>query len=432
MELTKTKYKKTELGIIPEDWEIKSVGDLMGFKNGLNKESKYFGYGTPIVNYMDVFKHHGLRKTNVEGKVFVSFQEQMNFSAKEGDMFFTRTSETQEEIGISAVLLEDIPNCVFSGFILRGRAKNTILCKEYKQYCFTPSYIRKQIISKSSYTTRALTNGRYLSLVKIAIPPTLEEQKAIATVLTDIDDLITNLEKLIAKKKAIKTGSMQQLLTGKIRTKRSGDNKKFKKSKVGRIPEDWETIKIGSIADVYSGGTPNTNTPSYWGGQIKWMSSGELNLKYVYDVENRITEEGLKNSSTKEIPKECVLVGLAGQGKTRGTVAINFVELCTNQSIASILPSAKYISKFLYYYLDSQYLELRKLSTGDGGRGGLNLSIIKNIFIPFPKPEEQKAIAEILTDMDSEIIDLESKKEKYQDIKQGMIQELLTGKTRLI
>jgi type I restriction enzyme S subunit len=204
--------------------------------------------------------------------------------------------------------------------------------------------------------------------------------------------------------------------------------KGYKKTEVGVIPEDWDVVRIGSFTDCTAGGTPSTNIKSFWGGNNPWMNSGELNLKHIYDVGNRITEEGLKNSSTKYIPKYSVLIGLAGQGKTRGTAAINYLELCTNQSIASIFPSSTHNSFFLYYFLDSQYYELRKLSTGDGGRGGLNLGIIKNIFVPLPPLPEQTAIANALSDMDELITQTEKLIEKKKAIKQGVMQELLRPK----
>lgn len=202
--------------------------------------------------------------------------------------------------------------------------------------------------------------------------------------------------------------------------------KGYKKTEVGVIPEEWNTLKIGSFANCTSGGTPSTIIPSYWAGDIPWMNSGELNLKHVRNVENRISDEGLRNSSTKFIPKYSVLIGLAGQGKTRGTAAINYLELCTNQSIASIFPSNIHNPFFLYYFLDSQYYELRKLSTGDGGRGGLNLGIIKNIVVPIPTLTEQKAIATALSDVDELITKLEKLIEKKKAIKQGAMQQLLT------
>ena len=123
---------------------------------------------------------------------------------------------------------------------------------------------------------------------------------------------------------------------------------------------------------------------------------------------------------------------MAGQGKTRGTVAVNEIELCTNQSIAAIFPSDKHVTDFLYYNLDRRYEELRGMSTGDGGRGGLNLTIIRNLPVAMPQYDEQVAIARLLSDMDSEIDLLGQRLNKTQKLKQGMMQELLTGRTRLI
>ena len=102
------------------------------------------------------------------------------------------------------------------------------------------------------------------------------------------------------------------------------------------IPEDWKLKKIGDLATVTAGGTPSTKNKNYWGGEIPWMNSGEINLKRIKNVEGRITDEGLKNSSTKLIPIKSILMALAGQGKTRGKVAINEIKLCTNQSLAAI------------------------------------------------------------------------------------------------
>lgn len=206
----------------------------------------------------------------------------------------------------------------------------------------------------------------------------------------------------------------------------------YKKTDIGIIPDDWEVKKIRKFTNATSGGTPSTFISEYWNGDIRWMNSGEVHLKKVYEVEGRITESGLKNSSTKLIPKKCVLIGLAGQGKTRGTVAINHVELCVNQSIGAILPNKSFIPEYLYYNLDSRYNELRILSSGEGGRGGLNLTIIRNIQIPLPPTvEEQSAIAQVLSDIDELIIQLDKLIEKKNNIKQGTIQELLIEKRRL-
>ena len=153
------------------------------------------------------------------------------------------------------------------------------------------------------------------------------------------------------------------------------------------VPEGWEEISIKNIAyDVLTGGTPSTVVEEYWNGDIPWMSSGELNLKRIYSVDKMITQAGFDNSATSLIPPQCILVGLAGQGKTRGTVGINYLSLCINQSICAILPNTNILSsEYLYQYLNSKYLDLRELSMGNGGRGGLNLQLIKNFPILLPR-----------------------------------------------
>jgi type I restriction enzyme S subunit len=203
------------------------------------------------------------------------------------------------------------------------------------------------------------------------------------------------------------------------------------KSKQNPIPRGWEIKSIKKLSKTIAGGTPSTSNDEYWGGSIMWMNSGELNLKRVYNTQGRITEIGLKNSSTKLIPRKCVLIGLAGQGKTRGTVALNEVELCTNQSIAVILPSPFFLPDYLYYNLDSRYQELRQLSTGDGGRGGLNLNIINSLKILLPPLSEQKAIAQILSKWDEAISLTQALITKKEQNKKWLMQNLLAGKKRL-
>lgn len=207
---------------------------------------------------------------------------------------------------------------------------------------------------------------------------------------------------------------------------------KFKDTEIGRIPEEWETLYIHQITEISTGATPSTNINEYWeNGTIRWMSSGELNNKIIYDVNGRITQKGYDNTGTHMLPKNCVLIGLAGQGKTRGTAAYNKVELCTNQSIAAILPNSKYESKYLYFYIDSLYDKLRLLSAGDGGRGGLNKQILQNLEIAMPPLNEQHHIASALTSIDNLIASLGKLIEKKKNIKHGAMQQLLTGKTRL-
>ncbi len=136
------------------------------------------------------------------------------------------------------------------------------------------------------------------------------------------------------------------------------------------------------------------------------MSSGEVNNKYIYETEKKITELGFANSSTKMIPKNTVVIALAGQGKTRGLVALTKIELCTNQSLCSIVPYQLIKSEYLYYYLSTQYYNLRLISSGDGNRGGLNLKMINDYTIPIPSLDEQQRIVSILDKFDKLVNDI--------------------------
>ena len=168
------------------------VGELLDFKNGISKSREFFGRGVPIVNYVDVYKRNGFNSGSLKGRVDADSYEQARYDVKRGDVFFTRTSETQEEIGIAAAALEDIPGAVFSGFVLRGRPRGGSLLPEYCKYCFSSSSVRDQIIRYSSLTTRALTNGKSLSKVVIPVPP-LFVQRQVVDIFDRFESLTTSL-----------------------------------------------------------------------------------------------------------------------------------------------------------------------------------------------------------------------------------------------
>ncbi len=395
-------YKNTEIGVIPEDWEVISLGDLLVFKNGLNKEKEFFGFGIPIINYMDVFANSGLKSNNIKGKVSLNNDEIRNYSVKLGDVFFTRTSETQNEIGVSTVLLENIKDCVFSGFILRGRPKTNQLDIFYSKYCFRGNYVRKQIISTSSYTTRALTNGKLLSDVILALPPTLKEQQAIATVLSDTDSLLSNLKILIAKKKAIKQGTMQELLTGKKRLK--------------GFTGEWIEKKVDELAIVSRG---------------RVISKKEINLSSskLYPVySSQTVNKGIMGYlDTYDFSGEYLT--WTTDGENAGTVFYRNGKFnCTN--VCGTLKVKEYDAKFISFVLG---ITAPKHVSRNLANPKLMNQPMKKIKIRIPKNiKEQQAIAQILTDMDMEIEALESQLQKTENLKQGLMQELLTGKIRLV
>lgn len=168
------------------------LGELFEFKNGLNASKEQFGHGKPIVNYVNVYKKNSIVSSDLTGRVELEASAIERYRVKRGDVFFTRTSETREEVGFASVLLENIEDCVFSGFVLRARPITNVILPEFCKYCFATYKIRKQIIQSSTLTTRALTNGASLSKVKIMIP-SIAEQNRIVSILDRFDTLTNDL-----------------------------------------------------------------------------------------------------------------------------------------------------------------------------------------------------------------------------------------------
>jgi type I restriction enzyme S subunit len=188
----------------------------------------------------------------------------------------------------------------------------------------------------------------------------------------------------------------------------------------------WPERLIGNIASVIVGGTPRTSVDKYWNGDIPWMVSGDVHLKSISDVSGRITELGLKYSNATTVDHPTVAIGLAGQGKTRGTVALVHCKLCTNQSVALIKGDPRQIeTTYLLYNLEFRYEELRSRSAG-GGRAGLSKQLIEQIPVPLAIILEQTKIGEILSKVDIAIEQTEALIAKQQRIKTGLMHDLLT------
>ena len=194
-------------------WEQRKVGDYYDFKNGLNKGKEFFGSGTPIINFTDVFHNRGIISQNLNGKVTLEPSEIKNYEVKKGDIFFTRTSETIEEIGYPSVMLDEPKNTVFSGFVLRARC---VLSKDpldnlLKKYVFFTYAFRNEMLKKSSMTTRALTSGTAIKGMVFFHPLSKDEQHKIGEFITNIDNLITLHQRKLDKLKNIKKSMLDNM-----------------------------------------------------------------------------------------------------------------------------------------------------------------------------------------------------------------------------
>jgi type I restriction enzyme S subunit len=420
-------YKETEIGIIPIEWESDELRNHISEMRG----------GAPFKpNDFTETGHLVLHKGNVikGGKLF---QKDTKYTSEKyaeshssnivNNKFLITTLRDLVPAGPSIGLIVKIIN--LNNYVLAqgayGLKLNQSLNEEYLVQYSNSTVYRKLMQSIAVGSTQIHIRTPEFLDIKIPLPP-LKEQEKIADILSTADEKIDAIASQIQKAERLKKGLLQKLLSDGI------GHSEFKDSELGKIPKSWEVVKVGKICNLTAGGTPSTREKSYWYPQeVSWLSSGEVNKKKVFYTDNMISQKGLNNSSAKLLPSNSILIALAGQGKTRGTVAITEIELTTNQSVAAILPSDKIVPYYLYFNLCSRYEELRSLSTGSGGRGGLNLAILKSVNVQLPPLVEQKQIADILSTADEKLEVLRAKKKKYETLKKGLLQKLLSGEVRV-
>lgn len=404
-------YKQTGVGAIPEDWHLLPMSNLLEFRNGVNADKSAYGRGIRFINVLEVITRTHLQNLDIPGRVSLPAILVDSFEVRRGDILFNRTSETQEEVGLASVYLGD-ETVVFGGFVIRGRRRGIKIDDIFSGYAFRSPIIRSQIISKGQGAVRANIGQQELSKVLAAIPP-LTEQRAIATALSDVDDLISSLDRLISKKQAVKTATMQQLLT--------------RKRRLPGFSGKWQTKHVREFGDVVTGSTPSTQVKENWGEDFPWVTPTDIaSTKDIRKSERHITEIGL--DAIRPLPANTVLVTcIASIGKN---AVLRRVGGC-NQQINAIIPDSASNPDFLYYLFE--YNKGRLLANaGATATSIISKKVFSNLMFCVPFVTEQTAIATVLSDMDAEMEALEARREKTRRIKQGMMQELLTGRTRLV
>ena len=416
-------YKKTSVGIVPIEWTEHTLGDIFKFKNGINKEKEAFGQGTPIVNYTDVWKKRGLKSEDIKGRVVLSKNEIQNYEVKCGDVFFTRTSETIEEIGYSSVLLDDIENAIFSGFVLRARPYNNLVSREYHQYCYSEPQMRHEIIKRSSMTTRALTSGPMLSQVAINLPSHREQSK-IAEILMKWDETIELYNQQIEKLKQLKSICLKKMFPKK--------GERVPEWRFKGFSDAWEQRKFEDLYNYASeGGTPDTNNSFFYkNGDVPFVKIEDTESKYIDSTKSYITQEGLSHSSAWLIPENSVIFT---NGATVGNVAINLLPVATKQGILGVIPSKKVVTEFLFYLLSSATFQREVRSRM--ATGTFATIILKNlnqipVCIPSDK-SEQEEIAGYLSAFDNLITLHQRKVEKIKAQQKVLQKYLLNGIVRV-
>ena len=403
--------------IIPDDWDIKILGDIADVSSGGSapQGDKYFNGENPFVrvqhidqdsdsiNRYDLITDEAIKKYKLK-------------KYKSGTIVFPKSG--------ASIYLEKRAVLPVDAYIVSHLcAVNSAQRDVYQDFLF---YSLKHILlskgKADGYPTLNLSEVK-----RVAIPvPAFEEQKKVVRVLSVIKKAIAQQEQIIAKTKKLKRSLMHRLFTYGLR----GEG--LKEPEIGLIPKSWEIKSISDISDkLVGGGTPSTKIPEYWNGNIEWTTSKRLGGEiYLYDGEKRISEYGLNNSSTNLIPKDNLLISTR---VTVGKAVVNKVDIAISQDLTGMfINKDRFSPEFIAY----QFKIARIQNIFDEQKRGATIKGItredlKKIKLAMPNIKEQKEVANILSNVDKKIRQVETKKQVLQSLFKSMLQLLMTGQVRV-
>lgn len=435
-------YKDSEIewiGEIPEHWEVKKVNYCFA----------QIGSGTTPIAGRSEYYENG------------EFNWLQTGDLTNGQIFETSKKITQQALNdYSTLKFYPVNSLVIAmygatigktGLLKIESTTNQACCVLSKPKELNPqfafywlNFVKPHVISLSYGGGQPNINQEQIRNLKIQCP-TFEEQTTIANYLdqktAEIDQLIADKEELLQLYAEEKTAVINDLVTGK----KVWDGNTWatptevRDSRVewlGEIPEHWDSVSLKWVAKIYSGGTPSRKKNDYWkNGTIPWLKSGTVNQFFITKPSEYITNKGLNESSAKWIPKNSILIALAGQGKTKGTVAQTTFRCTCNQSMGVIVPNEKIVNRYLLYYLKTNYQNIRNLGGGDK-RDGINLEMIGGINLPLMDREEQQSIVNYI-EAESKRIDTKIENTQrlialLKEYREALISEVVTGKVKVI
>ena len=407
--MIETRFKKMDIGEIPKDWEIDIIGNLCKTASG----------GTPSRSNLSFY--------NGDIKWFTTGE------LNDGYLYDSIEHINKEALNNSSAKLFDTGTVLMAMYgatigklgVLTQAATTNQACCAFEHSSILSLYLfyyllfkRKAIIELGCGAGQPNISQDIIKSILLFYPSNKEEQQRIVTCLNDIDTLLSILDKKIEKKNLIKQGALQQLLTGEKRLE--GFNK------------PWIENRLGDMSTMNSGGTPSSKVQAFYNGGIPFLSISDMTAqgKYIYSTEKKISELGLINSSARIVNKGTILYAMYA---SLGKCSISAIKMAISQAVLGINVNTAILDNvFLYYYLS--FIENKVVAMGQTGtQSNLSKELVQNFVLKIPVDlTEQIAIATILSDMDAEIEALETKRSKYEQVKQGMMQQLLTGKIRLI
>jgi type I restriction enzyme, S subunit len=412
--VVKRAYKRTEVGVVPEDWDVVLLDSVARRGSGHTPDKahpEYWGGEIKWISLQDSDRLDRLYISDTAAKITpVGIANSSARLHPAGTVVLSRDAG----VGKSAIMKLDM--AVSQHFM--AWTCNPPLHNLFLYYWLQKEKPEFERIAMGS-TIKTIGLSYFQQLV---VPlPTKAEQEAIAEALSDADALIESLEQLVAKKRQLKQGAMQELLTGKRR--------------LPGFRGEWEVRRLDELGRWTGGMTPSMRNEDYWeNGTVPWISSGDVKSPRLMSTAFAISEYAVKRRATPLLPaKSIIVVTRSGILRKFLPVSMNMIPMAINQDIKALLPNQRALAEYLLHSLiyNGDQILSRCLKSGTTVES-IEFPWLKAFMIPIPPLHEQTAIAALLSDMDAEIAALEAKLAKARQIKQGMMQELLTGRIRLV
>lgn len=395
------------------EWEETQLNKLLSFKNGLNASKEKYGKGMKFINVSDILNNDFLTYDNIEGSVEVSKEQFDNYLVTYGDVLFQRSSETREEVGTSNVYLDPEIDCVFGGFVIRGKKiaeYNPFFLKEL----LTTSSVRKEITSRSGGSTRYNIGQESLKIVEIKIP-SIPEQEKISSFLSKVDSKIDLLEKKQEFWETYKKGIMQQIFSQKLR---------FKDENGEEYP-DWEEKKLGDVGKFVSGCGFSEKYQGLDNLPIKFFKVSDMNNigneKYMFYSNNTVSESIMQMLKSKPIKQLGIIFAKVGAAIFLERKRIARPPFMVDNNMMVLLCNKETNLEFIYYFLKniriSKYAQVGALPSITGR----DLQTVK---INVPVFDEQIKIANFFSAIDSKVNILNKELKIIKNFKKGLLQQM--------
>lgn len=403
-------------------WNTVPLAELASISlSGVDKHIHPGETSVKLCNYLDVYRNRRLSRATKFAPGSATAGEIARFRLKQGDVVITKDSETPDDIGVPSLVVEDLGQTICGYHLALLRPKENV----------NPSFLLFQLQSEMSQrhflktapgVTRFGLGARAIASLPVLLPPR-EEQAAIVCVLDAVDTAIERMCEALGRIAILRRALMQQLLPPWIG---------FRHVSLDHASFGLERIEIAKdVAEVCNGSTPSRAEGRYWrDGSIPWLPTGKVHDRVILEADEHVTEAALKECSIRLLPRGSVLVGMIGQGRTRGMSAYLDMEACINQNFGAFVPRTNLFGKWLFYYFDFHYSRLREIGGGTN-QGALNCYLLKRIRLPLPAIERQQEVAGVLDGVEDLHIAGKLALARQMNLKKSLMHDLLTGNVRV-